>query len=198
MPVVGVAWERLGVEHELAAWGAAIGGDDRCLDAELVRRGGLAFADAFDFRCVERIELPPALALLLRPDLLGIAARHHGGALGDAQIGLAQPHAMLFCQTYKACDRRMQELGVGRESDRLGLHGSVHRDPFEVACAQRAGCVRDPQALGQKQLELVAEPLAPMAQVGALVRECVLEELRAGEMLKIRVMDPALAHAFVG
>ena len=24
---------------------------------------------------------------------MGVASRHHGGALGDAQIGLPQPHA---------------------------------------------------------------------------------------------------------
>ena len=35
VPVVRVSWERLGVEHELAAGGAAIGGDDRGLDADL-------------------------------------------------------------------------------------------------------------------------------------------------------------------
>ena len=59
-------------------------------------------------------------------------------------------------------------------------------------------CVRHPQALGQQQVQLVAEPLAPMAQVRALVRELMLEELFAGEVLEIRIMDPALAHAFVG
>src|SRR5882757_2496767 len=55
-----------------------------------------------------------------------------------------------------------------------------------------------PQALGQQQLQLVAEPLAPMAQVRALVREDVLEELFAGEELEIRVVDPALAHPLIG
>jgi hypothetical protein len=54
------------------------------------------------------------------------------------------------------------------------------------------------QALGQKQLQLVAEPLAPMAQVQALVREFMLEEDLAGEVLEVRVGGPALAHAFVG
>ena len=58
--------------------------------------------------------------------------------------------------------------------------------------------VRHPQALGQQQLQLVAEPLAPMAQVRALVREGVLEKLFAGEELEIRVVDPALAHPFIG
>ncbi len=34
-----------------------------------------------------------------------------------------------------------------------------------------------PAGLGQQQLQLVAEPLAPVAQIAALVREGVLEEL---------------------
>jgi hypothetical protein len=58
--------------------------------------------------------------------------------------------------------------------------------------------VRHPQALGQEKFQLVAETLAPMAQVGALMGELVLEELLAGEVLEIRVVDPALAHALVG
>src|ERR1700757_1004277 len=58
--------------------------------------------------------------------------------------------------------------------------------------------MRHPQALGQQQLQLVAEPLAPMAQVRALVRERMLEELFAGEVLEIRVVDPALAYLLVG
>ena len=33
--VIGIAWQRLGVEHELAARCAGIGSDDRGLDAEL-------------------------------------------------------------------------------------------------------------------------------------------------------------------
>ena len=37
-----------------------------------------------------------------------------------------------------------------------------------------------------------------MAEVRALVREVVLEKLLAGEVLEIRVIDPALAHPFVG
>ena len=37
-----------------------------------------------------------------------------------------------------------------------------------------------------------------MAQVRALVRERMLEELFAGEELEIRVVDPALAHPFIG
>jgi len=35
MSVVGIARQRLGVEHELAAGSAGIGGDDRDFDADL-------------------------------------------------------------------------------------------------------------------------------------------------------------------
>ena len=37
-----------------------------------------------------------------------------------------------------------------------------------------------------------------MTEVRALVREAVLEELLAGEVLEVRVVDPSLADAFVG
>jgi hypothetical protein len=58
--------------------------------------------------------------------------------------------------------------------------------------------VRHPQTLGQQEFELVAEPLAPMAQVRALVRKFVLEKFLPGEVLEIRVIHPAIAHVFVG
>jgi hypothetical protein len=47
-------------------------------------------------------------------------------------------------------------------------------------------------------VELFAKPLAPMAQVRALVRKLVLEEFLAGEVLEIQIIGPALAHRFVG
>jgi len=119
-------------------------------------------------------------------------------ALGDAQIGLAQSHAVLSGQAIEPLDRRMQKLGVGRERNGLGLHRGVHGDASKVVGPQRAGLVRNPQTLGQQQLQLVAEPVAPMAQVRALVREDMLEELRPGEVLEIGVVDPALAHLVIG
>jgi hypothetical protein len=69
--VVGVAGQRPSVQHELATRCAAVCGDDRDLHPELVRRAGITFADAFDLRGVEGIQLPAALALLLRADLIG-------------------------------------------------------------------------------------------------------------------------------
>src|SRR3954449_9039283 len=73
--VVRVIGQRPGVQHEQAAGSPAVVGDDGGLDAELVRRGGLAFADALHLRGMEGIELPAALALLLRADLRGPAKR---------------------------------------------------------------------------------------------------------------------------
>src|SRR5262245_157089 len=58
--------------------------------------------------------------------------------------------------------------------------------------------MRHPQAFCQQQLQLVAQPLAPMAQVRALVRKLVPEKLLSGEVLEIRVMHPALADTLVG
>ena len=48
-----------------------------------------------------------------------------------------------------------------RPSDHRGesLGRNVDRDPLEVLVAQPAGLVRDPQPLGQQQLQLVAKPL---------------------------------------
>jgi hypothetical protein len=92
----------------------------------------------------------------------------------------------------------MQEFGVGREGDGLGLHRGVDRDPLEVSGPQRTAFMGNPQALSQQDVQLVAQPLAPMAQIRALVRKLVLEELLPGEVLEIRVVDPALADAFVG
>jgi hypothetical protein len=54
------------------------------------------------------------------------------------------------------------------------------------------------QALRQQEFKLVAEPLAPMAQIRALMGKNVLKELLTGEVLEIRIVNPALAHPFVG
>src|SRR5260370_3396024 len=75
MPVVWVVRQRPGVQHELAARRAGVGGDDRNLDAELVGGTGLALADAFGLGGMEGIQLPAALALLLGSDLGGARQR---------------------------------------------------------------------------------------------------------------------------
>src|ERR1700710_2057511 len=63
------------MKHEQATGSPAIVGDDGGLDAELVRRAGLALADALHLGGMEGIQLPAALSLLLRADLSGPAQR---------------------------------------------------------------------------------------------------------------------------
>ena len=94
---------------------------------------------------------------------MGIASCHHRRAFGDAQVRLPQLKAVLAGQPIEPLDRCMDQLGVGREGDGLGLNGGVHRHPLEIARPQRTSRVRDPQALGQQKLELVAEALPPVA-----------------------------------
>src|SRR5256884_6620655 len=60
-----------------------------------------------------------------------------------------------------------------------------------LSCATRKLSAR-------RSSSLLPKALAPMAQVRALVRKLVLEELLSSEVLEIRVIDPALARTFVG
>src|SRR5262245_44681945 len=75
VPVVRVIRHCARVQHEQAPGSPAVVGDDGGLHAELVRRGGLAFADALHLRGMEGIKLEAALTLLLRADLRGSAKR---------------------------------------------------------------------------------------------------------------------------
>lgn len=70
-------------------------------------------------------------------ELLGmaVAPRHHCRGFGNAQIGLPQLDPVLPRQTVGPLDRRVQELGIGREGDRLRLHGGIDCDPFDVLAA---------------------------------------------------------------
>jgi hypothetical protein len=50
--------------------------------------------------------------------------------LGDTEVGLPQCHPVLGGQAVETPDRGVQQLGVGRERDVLGLHRGVDRDPL--------------------------------------------------------------------
>lgn len=66
---------------------------------------------------------------------MGVAARHHCRGFDNAKIGLPQLDPVLPRQTADPLDRRVQQLGIGREGDRLRLHGGIDRDPLEVLAA---------------------------------------------------------------
>ena len=128
VPVVGIARQCGSVQHELAARGTGVGGDDRDLDAELVGRTGLALADALDLWGVEGIELPTALALPLRADLGGPRERALEGRLdrlvaGDLAPDIADQPAQASAQEAHFSMVAIELLGVG-------IASRHHRRPF--------------------------------------------------------------------
>ena len=112
---------------------------------ERLLEGGLERALAFDLAadvaddatepCAQQPQLPPMALELLG---VGIASRHHRSAFGDAQIRLPQLKAVRAGQPIEPLDRRMDQLGIGREGDCLGLDGAVHRHSLEIARSRGA------------------------------------------------------------
>ena len=129
---------------------------------------------------------------------VGVAPRHHRRPFGDAQIGLPQPHAMLHGQAVQALDRRVQQLGIGREGDGLGLHRGVDRDPRQVLGPQRTASCATRRLSASSSSSLSPRRFLQWLRSERSCGKRVLEELLPGEELEIGVMHPALAHAFVG
>jgi hypothetical protein len=67
-------------------------------------------------------------------------------------ITASQSHPVSAGQPREPLDRRMQQLGVGREGDGLGLHGRVDRDPLEVFGAISANDPVPPSTLARARL----------------------------------------------
>src|SRR5258708_35618410 len=65
MGVIGIAGQRLHMGDELATLAVLERGGDADLDAELVRLGGLALANAFHFGSMQAVDLGAALPALL-------------------------------------------------------------------------------------------------------------------------------------
>ena len=92
----------------------------------------------------------------------------------------------------------LRSLGVGRESDVLGLHRGVDGDAGQIVRFQGTAVVSDAQAFGQKNVQPLADALAPMAHAGTFMGQRVLEELLAGKVLEIGVVHPTVPDLLVG
>jgi hypothetical protein len=102
---------------------------------------------------------------------MGIAPDHDGGALGHAQIALAQFDALALGQIDQLLDRAVDEPRVRWMGDRFLLHGGVHHDPFEILGLDRSASVRHREALLQQRGDLLlTQPLAPAGQRRAVER----------------------------
>ena len=60
---------------------------------------------------------------------VGVASDHDGGALGEAEIALAQRHALALGALDQLRQRPAHQPRVGRVRERLGLHRGVDGDP---------------------------------------------------------------------
>ena len=141
---------------------------------------------------------PERLAGALELMRVAVAAHHDGGALGDAQIALAQRHALALGEADELDDGAVHEASIGRMGDRLGLHRGVNGDALEVLGRDRAGFVRDRQALLDQRHDLLfAQALAPAGQRGAIEGELVAEALLAAEILVIGILEPTRAQRLV-
>ena len=129
---------------------------------------------------------------------VGIASRHHRRLLGDAQIGLPQSHRMRTGQAIEPLDRCMQELASVGKAMFLGctVVSTVIRAKSLVRNAPLACATRRLSASSRSSLS--PSRFLQWLRSGALVREGVLGERLAGEVLEVRVVDPALADTFVG
>src|SRR4030081_327511 len=126
--VIGVARQCPGMQHELTARGAGVGGDDRDLDAELVGRTGLALADALGLGGMEGIELPAALALLLASDLGGARQRQ-----GKRRLDVRLAFDLAANVTHQPTQTRAQDAQfstVAVELFGMGITSRHHRRAF--------------------------------------------------------------------
>ena len=129
---------------------------------------------------------------------MGIALVPDQGELADPRIGLAEIEPCLLRQRHQPLAGPVQELGVGREHDVLGLHRGIDDHPPGVFRAHRPGLHRHGQALLQQGHDaLLPHPLPPAGHRGAVEGQIVPEEGLAAEELEIRVLHPAGAELLV-
>jgi hypothetical protein len=144
----------------------------------------------------QEFELPPGALELMG---MGIAPHHDGGALGQAQIALAQFDALAFGQRDQLLDRPVGEPRVGRMRNCLLLDGGIHHHALEILALDSPGPVCHRKALLQERRDLLlTQPLAPPRQRRAIERRRVLEYHFPAEVLEIRVLRPPFAQRLIG
>ncbi len=145
---------------------------------------------------LELAQAPVGALELMR---MGVALMLDQCQLADPPIGLAQPHPKLLSQAHQPLACPVQQLGVGREHHRLRLHCGVDHNTGEVGRLHRLRPARHCQALLQQRRKfLVAHPLTPTRQRGAVEHQRMSEKLLAAEVLEVRVLHPAIAQTLVG
>ncbi len=118
--------------------------------------------------------------------------------LADPGIGLAQSHALRLGQPHQALSGAVQELGVGRQRDRLLLDRGIHDHLAEVGRLGRTRAGGHGQALLQQRHQaFLAHSLRPARHRGAVKGERVAEEFLGAEELEIGVLHPSRTERLV-
>jgi len=119
---------------------------------------------------------------------VGIAADHDGGALGQAQIALAQRYVVALGEPDELGDCPMHQPRVGRMRNCLGLYRGIDHHALQVLGTDGASLVRHRQTfLDQRDELFLAEPLAPACHRRSIERQPVAEAQFAAEVLVIGV-----------
>src|ERR1700719_3751067 len=143
----------------------------------------------------QEFELPPGALELVG---MRIAPHHDGGALGHAQIALAQFDTLAFGQRDQFLNRPVGEPSVGRVRDRLLLDGGIHHHALEILALDSPGPVCHRKALLQERRDLLlTQPLAPARQRRAVKWQLVPEHRFSAEILEIRVLYQPVAQRLV-
>jgi hypothetical protein len=117
-----VAVQGLGMQHKLTALWPCRRRGDRHLAAELVRRPGLALADALDLGGVQRIDLGAALAVILEANPhrqskeIGEAFLEFGVSF-DLAAYVADHPAEADAQELQGASRPLELVGMGVAAD---------------------------------------------------------------------------------
>jgi hypothetical protein len=150
---------------------------------------------------------------------VGIAPRHHRGALGDAQIGLPQLHPVLFFgQLDDPSDRRMQQLGVGK-TEAEGKNpkqwttqvatqalSSIELSPRLVRCGQQSNIASSgslPEGDTSEAMPAISEDLAGNATLPATGNIAIASAIKRDNVMRPMRMAVCLRrtirfHSFEG
>jgi hypothetical protein len=104
----------------------------------------------------QELQFPPGTLELVR---MRIAPDHDGGALGQAQIALAEFDTLAFGLIDQLLDGAVSEPSVGWMRDRLLLHGGIHHDQLEIFGLDRFGPVGNRKTLLQQRGDLLSMPV---------------------------------------
>src|SRR5215470_9155866 len=135
-PSYGLPVQRLGMQHKLPALGCGDWCGDRDLAAELVGGPRLATTDAFDLGCVQRIDLRPALALLLmahtqRKIEQRAKAIFERCIAGDLAADVTDDAAKARAQEFELSPGALELVGMGVASNHDG--GALSDPPIALA-----------------------------------------------------------------